>query len=420
MIDCFLLSLATFNGLGFTFVIWASSTGQNSWFWQQYINNYDNSAAIIYLISSFLLGLASCFGWYLFKMIFRPHRSIKNIEYSEEVMLRYSKKIQRVAWLLLLLSIILYGLYSRAYGGYIGLLSHSIAIRSGISVINNPFSFLQRFGSLSFVSSYIFFSLLIDKSNAKQSGKRGNFIGCLCSLGFSLYVLFSWAGRVGALVYVFTFILGYVLYNFHANFYTVSKTIRRSLYAAVALPTFLIGLDTILGRSNRQLGITEFFAKELSFPFASFLLQLNQSNFRFFKDVFVSPLFLLPQRIWFSKLNIEVASSFNTFIFFGAQKGEFGVTGSIPVDMLTFSYMQASILGVVVIGLLWGGLLCYLDGVCRRVPVKGLRAVMYSNLVLNVAALSVLYGDPQHIIIRNFAMILGFIAINIVGKLKVK
>ena len=48
-----------------------------------------------------------------------------------------------------------------------------------------------------------------------------------------------------------------------------------------------------------------------------------------FKDIAIAPLYLLPQRIWSQKLNIESASSFNTFVFSGARKGVAGVTGEV-------------------------------------------------------------------------------------------
>ncbi len=413
MIDWFLLSLATFNGLGFAFVFWATNRGYNTLFWQRYINMYDNFSAMTYLISSFLLGLSCFSGWTVFRAARRPNK-YKQVQYrlNDNWSSRYKNKITCIAWIMLVVAVFSYALYSKAFGGFAGLLKYSILIRSGVMTVNNPFSFLQKFGSLSFVSSFIFFGLLIDRSIRKYNC-RFNFLGYVLSFGFSIYVLYSLAGRVGALIYIFTFLLGYILYNHQS----VSKLIKRLVIVAIVLPISLIGIDSILGRSSKSISLIELFAKELSFPFASYIVQFDLNNYRLFKDIIVSPLFLLPQRIW-SEINIEVASSFNTFLFMGARKGEAGVTGSIPVDMLTFANMQASIIGIIILGLLWGGVLHYSEVICNKIQIKGVQQVIYANLVLNVALLSVLYGDPQHIIIRNFAIIIGILLIMISAKFK--
>ena len=414
MIDWFLLSLATFTGLGFAFIYITTSRGLNSLFWQQYINMYDNSTAIIYLLSSVLLGLSSLFGWIFIKSV-KNRNAIEKLKYNlnDIKFNRYIKKIRHLAWILLIIAITSYALYSNVYGGFIGLLNHSIAIRSGTVTIYNPFSFLRNFGSFSFFSSFIFFGLLIDKSVDKRN-RKCCLLGYIMALGFSIYVLYSLAGRVSALIFITTFILGYILYNYKS----IVKLIKGLALLAIILPASLIGIDRILGRSNQSIGMIKLFVKELSFPFASYIVQFGQHNYRLFKDVFVAPLFILPQRIWSGILNIEVASSYNTYIFYGARKGEAGVTGSIPVDMLTFANMQASVIGVVIVGLLWGGLLYFLENLCGRIPLNGVRQLIYANLVLNVALLSVLYGDPQHIVIRNFAMIIGITSLMIYLKCK--
>jgi hypothetical protein len=412
LIDWFMLSLATFNGLGFSFVFWATNNGMNSSFWNQYISMYDNQTAVMYLLSSIILSLSTAFGWKIFKSL-KPSKLINEKNMSGAYTIRIIKKVKLVAWIMLILGVFSYALYANAYGGFLGLLNYSIAIRSGIMSINNPFSFLQRFGSFAFFSSFIFFGLIIDKTIDKKHIKRC-FWGFILSLSFSIYVLYSWAGRVGALIYLATFMLGYLLHNYK----TVTKLIRKLIILGVSLPLVLLGIDSLLSRSSSSIGITELFAKELSFPLASYVVQFGQDNYRFFKDIVVAPLFLLPQRIWSVMLNIEVASSYNTFVFFGARKGEAGVTGSIPVDMLTFANMQASIFGVVVVGLLWGALIYYLEIFVRKINPIGVRKVIYSNMILNIALLTVLYGDPQHIVIRNFAMIIGLILMTVVTKFK--
>ena len=412
LIDWSILSLATFNGLGFTFVYWATNNGKNNPFWTQYITMYDNYTAIIYLLLCIILGLSYVFGWNIIKSIKRlPAKNEKTLK--ESFYLNAVMKTRLIAWVMLFLGIVSYALYTKAYGGFLGILNYTIAIRSGTISIYNPLSFLQKLGYFPLFSSYLFFGQIIEKTKAKTANKRC-FFGYIISFAFSIYVLYSMAGRVSMLVYFSTFILGYILYNYNS----FTKLVRKLVSLVIILPLGLFGIDSILSRSSRGIGVIELFAKELSFPFASFIVQFGHKNYRLFKDIVVTPLFLLPQRVWYLILNIEVASSYNTFLFYGAIKGEAGVTGSIPVDMLTFANMQASIIGVIIVGFLWGGSLYLLEDYCMKIYPIGVRKVLYANMVFNVAILSVLYGDPQHIVIKNFSMIIGLTMLSIIAKIK--
>ncbi|AVR00348.1 hypothetical protein OBCHQ24_15500 [Oceanobacillus iheyensis] len=175
----------------------------------------------------------------------------------------------------------------------------------------------------------------------------------------------------------------------------------------------IIFSDILLEDSNS--GPVSMLAKELSFPFVSFVAQIDNYEFRWFSDILVSPLFILPERIWQGIFNIDLVSGYNTLIVAGARKGE-GASGSVPIDMLTFGHLQASILGVVVVGLLWGILLFVLERALNRVKIHSFHSIIYANVVLNVAVQSVFYGDPQHIISRNFSLIGGVLLLSFLLK----
>ena len=86
-----------------------------------------------------------------------------------------------------------------------------------------------------------------------------------------------------------------------------------------------------------------------------------------------------------------------------------GLLAKLPVDLLTFAYMQASVIGVVVVGFLWGSILLKLERICLKIEADGIRMVMYALFVLDICVLTVLYGDPQHVIVRNFHNDCGFL-----------
>lgn len=416
LLDWFLLSLATFNGVIFGFIIWATHSGKNSFIYGNLIMNLDWASVLFYLVLSIIFSIYVILGWNFIKKISNFYSSKKeiklNINFREEYVL---KKIISVAWIMFIIAIVTYRLYTNSYGGFYGLLTYSKMIRSGILIVENPFSFLQRFGGFSFFSSYIFFALLIDKGNMKIK-RKSIFVGFIITTVFSLYVLYSWMGRVGLIIYIATFLLGKMLYNNKSIF----KLIKNFLILFILLLFLLIFTDSLLGRSGNNIGIIELLTKELSFPLSSFYIVLNLDKYRWFTDIFVAPLYILPMRIWNGILNIETASSFNTLLTIGARKGENGVMGEIPIDMLSFSFMQGNILGVVIIAFIWGGILYILKELINRIPIESIKRIMEANIILNIGIKTVIYADPQHIITGNFYMIFGFVILWIFLKIKVK
>lgn len=407
-LDWFLISLGLFNGIGFSFVIWATFSGNNTEIWSSKILQFDSNLVITYFILNVLLMFSVMFGWGVSKgILWRKTRILYNdLEVKDDS--RYYRKIKIVAWVMFVVSVISYILYARAYGGFLGLIHYSRMIRSGIYTVENAFSFLQRFGSFAFFSSFIFFGLLMDK-NIKVRRNKLLLISLIVSFLFSIFVLYTWVGRISFIVYLVTPLLGFVLYKNKS----ILRLSRKLLSISILVLTSIVVIDRVLNRSRAGISMIELFAKELSFPSASFIAQFKVNSFTWFKDIFVAPLFILPTRIWNIMLNIETASMRNTFVFWGAVKGNSGVTGSIPVDLLTFSYMQASVLGVVIIGFLWGLFLMWLQKVVNNIPIKSIRAVLLGNVILNVIMLSVLYGDPLHIITRNIALIIGIIVLKL-------
>lgn len=145
-----------------------------------------------------------------------------------------------------------------------------------------------------------------------------------------------------------------------------------------------------------------FFARELAFPFGSFFAQLDKGDhlFRAFRDFVVAPVFLLPSSWWSTW--IEDVSRVNTALILGAPKGEQGVTGSIPVDLLTLGLMQAHVLGIVIVGAMFGALLRFIQGLLDRIPNPGVRAVFGAYAALKLAILGIFYAEPDLFVSGNF------------------
>ncbi|MCC3670625.1 O-antigen polymerase [Terrisporobacter mayombei] len=420
LLDWFLLSLGTLNGIGFGFVMWATYEGRNPMISSHYLFKYDFISIVNFISLNIILLISILFGWFLKDSIKKnKHKGMKvkkenskNNHYSIEDIRR---KFSIVAWVMIILSIVLYYIYSIAYGGFSGILYYKKAIRAGISNINNPFSFLKKFGAFSFFSSFIFYGILLEMKTSKIKSNK-YMLGLVISVIFSIYVLYTWEGRVGLVVYLVTFILAYILFNYK----TISQLLVKLMIATIIGLILIVISDMILGSSEYKLGIIELLSKELTFPFISYIVQFENNTFRWFTDILLMPLYILPQSIWGNIFGVETASSFNTFVLMGARKGQLGVTGEMPIDLLTISLIQAPIIGVVVMGIIFGWILHFIEKNIKKIPIKGVRISIYSNIILFVAVLSVLYGDPEHIVTRNFYTISGFILLWILSKIKFK
>ena len=411
LLDWFLLSLGLFNGIGFGFVLWATHVGRNYAKFNYWLLQYDVQMIFIYLLSNIVLGSSVYIGWHL-SIANSSKKSLKlkmNIEYKE---------IVSIAWISFFIGFVCYWLYARAYGGFSGALLYSRAVRAGISSVDNPYSFLRPFGNLSYFASYTFFGAIIDrnKMDIKTTKKSLLLIGFCFSFVFSIYVLYEKLGRFSFITFFATFGLAYVILNYDV----IGKFVIRCVIFFVSVFCLLLVSDSLLRGSSSRLNLIELLAKELAFPFVGYINQILKGNYRWFSDIIFTPLFILPQRFWGRILNIETASSYNTFIIEGSRKGQGGVTGELPVDLLTLGQMQASIFGVLFVGLIFGYILWRVELKVNQIPFIGVRAVIYSNVIINIAARTVLYGDPEHIVVRNFELIIGFILISLFRRISLK
>lgn len=408
LIDWFLLALGTFNGVLFSFVVITTLSGKNaSPIFTLVISKLTFLNISSYIFFNILILVCVSFGWSFTKLL---NKKCKIKKFSNEYKDNYLNKLVFFSWFLLIVSIFSYWLYVKAYGGFLEYIPYSRAIRSGVFTIRNPFSFLQRFGGFAFLSSYLFFSFILDRTKRKKSF----YFGFIISFLFSTYVLYSWVGRVSFVIYLGTFLLGLTLNNYRS----ILNFTKRIIYLLVGLFIVLVSADTLLRRSSGQYGLFEILSKELSFPLVSYLSVVQSAHYRWFIDLIIFPFYILPMRIWSGLLGIETASSYNTFLLLGKRKGETGVFGELPLDFLSFSYLQANILGVIVVSLVFGIFLFLLQRSLNKIPLTNVRSIISANVILNIAVISVLYADPQHIIAANFPIIMGFIIFVIFFKIK--
>lgn len=118
----------------------------------------------------------------------------------------------------------------------------------------------------------------------------------------------------------------------------------------------------------------------------------------------MSPLYLLPSSWWAQW--VENISQVNTALIMGAPKGEQGITGGIPVDLLTLGLMQSHILGVAVVGIIFGSLLRVIQKLVDCIPNWGVKCLFQAYIAMRIAVLGIFYAQPALFISLNFPLLI--------------
>ena len=186
------------------------------------------------------------------------------------------------------------------------------------------------------------------------------------------------------------------------------------LMLAIAVGAYYVSLWLNLKAAD---SLPEFLARELAFPFGSFFAHLGTGGnlFRGFTDFLFTPFFLLPSSWWSTW--IEDVSQVNTALIMGAPKGEQGVTGGIPVDLLTLGLMQAHVFGIPIVGAMFGVLLRVVQRLIDRIPDPGLGAVFGAYAALKLAVLGIFYAQPALVVSGNFDFLVSALVIAFVLRL---
>lgn len=349
---------------------------------------------VVYGLLSVLLAFSVFLGW---KFTWWPQKkmvSLASFAFNFSV-----KELVVFAWLILVLTFMIRLVYVSAYGGFLGYLDHSHLIRSSVFELKNPWSFLQPFGMLGPFSLLLFF-VCIASGEVKGWSTLWSWIGLLLSIPLSLYIFYSLSGRIDFVAFIAVLAL----------FTLMRKKIdgKVLLFSALVSMCFLLFFIFILSNALDLKGaesLSEFVVNELSFPAASFFGQVEQVNQapRYFVDFVFTPLSLLPSS-WMAGIYVS-STEVNTINLMGAAKGSLGVTGGIPVDLLTLGYMQLGPLGIALTGMLFGFLLKTIKFFLDGIAIQELRLILLAFATVRVAMLAVAYAHPEHLVGQLFPVI---------------
>ena len=385
LLDWAVLGMGGVYGLGWAIVAWVTRQGHNPT-WEAWLLPFE-SLYPVHTLCALMLLAGLWFGWLLAGRL-----RMFGAQTATAASGHTRARLPKAMWLLLIIAIVMQWLYTRAYGGFLGLLEYSASIRSAIFTVENPLSFLKPFGGLALFSSFGFFGLLLSRRFSLFVT-----LGLVLSFLFSLYILYSLRGRLAFLVYLATFVLGTLLFR-------RPRPLRLLVGGGLLMLAVVVGAYYVSLWLNLKAAdsLPEFLVRELSFPFGSFFAQLGTGAnlFRGFTDFLFAPFFLLPSSWWSTW--IEEVSQVNTALIMGAPKGEHGVTSGIPVDLLTLGLMQAHVFGIPIVGAMFGVLLRVVQRLIDRMPDPGVGAVFGAYAALKLAVLGVFYAQPALVVSGNF------------------
>ena len=395
LLDWALLGLGGGYGLGWALVVSVTWGGGNPT-WAGWIAPF-YSQYPFYSMCALLLLVGTGLGWFLINPLL--HHGIAVLKRKKRT--RFVRRWVAASWFLLVLALFTQWLYTRAYGGFVELLIYSEMIRSAIFPIDNPLSFLRPFGGLAFIAAFGFFGVWLSERR-----NLGIALGLSLSMLFSLYLFYSFLGRIGFMVFIVTFPLGWLLSR--RKFPLTALTIMAAVFILILVGVYGVSIWFDIKSAD---DLTSFLAHELSFPFGSFFAQWQAQEhlMRGFRDFLFAPLYLLPSSWWTNW--VGDVGQVNTALIMGAPKGEAGVTGSIPVDLITLGLMQLKVYGIPLVGVLFGALLRVLQHWLDRIPLSGVRAMFEAYVALKIAVLGIFYAQPALFVSGNFELIAGAIVI---------
>lgn len=355
----------------------------------------------IHTAFSFISLIFLVFGWSLYSQ--NVSKRVRTFFYNARV-----SSLNKAFYVMFTVSLASIYLYTLDYGGFIGYFQFNRLIRSELveSFERSRFSFLWPFSGFAIISCFGFWGLLL--SGMK---KKSIIFGFILSFILSVWVVFASAGRVNIVTFFMVLFLSILIkMRIQALYWVLIVSIGPIVGIVV-----LFNISNLLSIKGAE-GLVEYIVRYVSFPFVSFFAHLKSWNFYYFYEVLGWFLFLLPSSITSDWL--YTAADINTIAIEGARKGEGGVTGSIPTDMLTYGLMQFHIVGVMVFSALLGWILRVLSEIAGSFRFPGLSSVFLSYVIIKMGVFLLFGSQPSLLIRAHFPVVVILLGVTVWQSLK--
>lgn len=293
-------------------------------------------------------------------------------------------------------------IYVNSIGGFLMSIKYAAAFRGKNPPVITKWSFLKSLAPLVQMSSYFFYALKKDaKSDIRRWCSGALFLAAFCA---TIFLLYHDAGRLSMASYLLVFLLAECFEKGKVN----AKLII--VCGLVSLAIILFGdsifvifirrnvvADTLSSYRSNPGTMLKLLMSEFSFPFATLgnaIKSLNcLVNMRFFYDIPLAIIYLIPKRIFNIKLPPYI-SELNTALF--------DATGAVPVDIVSFGYYSMGIAGVMITCFTFGIIIKAIEIKLRNVRIPIL-AIFKAEWIIALS-FAVMYGDPVQFVKSNFPL----------------
>lgn len=358
--------------------------------------NFDNEQSILLFL------LSSIFVFFFINVGYSIKFKVKPINYNLSTV-----RIRRSAFILMLVGIVSLYLWTKAYGGPVGILPYANALRAGRDVgINNPWSFMMKLCPFMQFAAYLFFSQYL--TNRK---KVDLLLFIISSVGTSFFIL----ANSSRMHFALFFLILALIYQGHRkmswqSYLTFGGLALASVYVMHIAESIMDVFQTNADFENQTaFSITEILREEFFFPLLSFQTYLDHSvSFRFFEDIANSFFAWLPTSL--KPLSLERLEVTNTILASGSMDH-----GGLPTDFVTTCLYELNIFGLLIIPIFLGMLARLFEKKIHPLVEFDLYKVVY-YLGCFYFLKAVGYGDPANIMTNIFFLVWGYIFIIVFSK----
>lgn len=303
-------------------------------------------------------------------------------------------------------------MWTKVYGGPLGILPYANALRAGWEVgIYNPFSFLMKLCPFALFASYIFWMLFLKEKKIKL------FFMFSFSAIISFLYLLACSSRTMFALY---FLVLIVLYERIKEIKTGKKTkyIKYFFVSLCALIVANIG-ESIMGffqnTSVKDLNVSFNVFKILrdEFFFISENLQIVQEarssglvGYRLFEDMICGIFAWLPSR--FLPNGLQKLETLNTILKMGTT-----IYGGLPTDFVTTSLYELGYFGIVVIPFVFGRIIKKFEIFIKRHKDETFYLIIQilgSFYIIKAVA----YADFANIMSNIFYVVFGYLCVKVI------
>lgn len=303
-------------------------------------------------------------------------------------------------------------LWTKVYGGPIGILPYANALRAGWDIgIYNPWSFMMKLCPFLQLATYMFFSQFLTSKN-----KTDLLMTVFSGIGAFLYILANSSRMHFGLFFVILVLIYAGHHKMSKKMYFLCGVVGVLSLAVMHMGESIMGVlqnDTVNRSSEVSLNVIEIIRSEFFFPMSSFQTYMEnigtgKIGIRIVVDIENAFFSWLPSR--FKPSNLVGLEATNTILHSGTT-----IYGGLPTDFITTCFYELGSVGLFIFPAIYGYLAKIFEKKIRPFFSNDYFKVIYVlGVFYFVKAIG--YGDPANIMSNIFFLVWGHIFTTVIGR----